>query len=237
MSPSPGGSVRRTRSTIPPYATVEVTFSNSGYLQVCERFGGGPELVPHWRLLGDLLAHRAGWHFDVVNQGEAVWSWGAFGAAVLSISVAEDGRFRCYDALRQSSRTVPDRQQVESWLAGRDDPSRSLSPQARTLLAANGWAFLRRHVFVLRVTWVDGWFVSDVKGVPHETVFATSVSESVRAARVLVTRFCGAPETLAGDLVVRVEMDERATRRVAEPDGAAAGSPDAATGCRGPRTP
>ena len=65
MSPTP---------TTPPYATVEVNFSNSGYLQACERFGGGPGLVPQWTVLGDLLAHRAGWHFDVVNHGEAVWS-------------------------------------------------------------------------------------------------------------------------------------------------------------------
>ena len=224
MSPTP---------TTPPYATVEVNFSNSGYLQVCERFGGGPELVPQWTVLGDLLAHRAGWHFDVVNHGEAVWSWGAFGAAVLSISLTDDGRFRCYDALQQTCRTFTDRQQVDGWLAERDDASRSLSPQARALLAENGWAFLRRHVFVLRVSWADGWFVSDVKGVPHETVFETSLSESVRTARAMLTRFCGAPEALAPDLVVRVEMDEHATRRFLLEGSAVAGPPDTAAGRQG----
>jgi hypothetical protein len=230
MSPSPGGPIRRDPSTTPPYTTVEVTFGNSGYLQVCERLGGGPELVPQWTVLGDLLAHRPGWHFDVVNNGEVVWSWGAFGTAVLSISLTDDGRFRCYDALEQSSRIFPDRQRVDDWLAERDDPSRSLSAQARTLLAENGWAMLRRHVFLLRVSWADGWFVSDVKGVPHETVFETSVSDSVRTARAMVTRFCGAPEELAHDLVVRVEMDEHATRRFLVEDSAVAGPPDTAAG-------
>jgi len=226
MSPSPGGSIRRVHSTIPPYATVEVNFSNSGYLQVCERFGGGRALVPQWTVLGELLAHRAGWHFDVVNNGEAVWSWGAFGAAVLSISLSGDGRFHCYDALEQASPTFTDRRQVEGWLAERDDASRSLSPQARALLAENGWAFLRRHVFVLRVSWADGWFVSDVKGVPHETVFETSVSESVRTARSMITRFCGAPEELTDELLVRVEVDEQATRRLALFDGVVRNSQD-----------
>jgi hypothetical protein len=221
----------------PPYATVEISFSNSGYLQVCERFGGGRALVPQWIVLGDLLAHRAGWHFDVVNQGEALWAWGAFGAAVLSISLTEDGRFRCYDALEQESRVCADRRQLESWIADRDDASRSLSPQARALLAENGWAFLRRQVFVLRVSWADGWFVSDVKGLLHETVFETSVSASVRAARSMIVRFCGAPEALAEDLVVRVEMDERATRRLTLPGNALAGPSDDDAGCQDAHTP
>ena len=73
-----------------PYAAVRVRFSNADYDNVCNRYGGGPDQLEQWRDLGDLLHGRAGWHFNVVNDGEALWCLGVLGSSLLSIDVDAD---------------------------------------------------------------------------------------------------------------------------------------------------
>lgn len=113
----------------PAHTTVEVGFTNTDYVNVCERYGGGPELLDQWRALGDLLAHRAGWHFDVVNDGQALWSLGAFGGSLLNIHVQADGSYHCLDYLQdKQSRggstegwlATPSLGEVEKWLEPRE---------------------------------------------------------------------------------------------------------------------
>jgi hypothetical protein len=48
-----------------PHISVRVNFENSDYYNVCLDYGGGRARLAAWRDLGDLLAHREGWHFDV----------------------------------------------------------------------------------------------------------------------------------------------------------------------------
>ena len=73
-----------------PYEAVEVGV-DIDYVSACETYGGGPNFLDSWKELGDLLAYRTGWHFDIVNRGEALWSLGFFGESLLNISVAAGG--------------------------------------------------------------------------------------------------------------------------------------------------
>ncbi|MFE1198399.1 hypothetical protein ACFW6E_37585 [Streptomyces olivaceoviridis] len=98
----------------PAHLSVKVNFSNSDYYNVCDTFGGGFERLPAWRALGDLLAHRPGWHFDVVNRGEALWCLGVLGECRLAIHVTEDLGFHCYDHDDDSDVVAADTAEVES---------------------------------------------------------------------------------------------------------------------------
>lgn len=110
----------------PAYLSVEVNFDNSDYDNVCDTFGGGFDRLPAWRELGNLLAHRPGWHFDVVNQGEALWCLGVLGECRLAIHVTEGLRYHCYDRGSDSDTVAADTTAVESWLKDREKAARHL---------------------------------------------------------------------------------------------------------------
>ncbi|MEU6765511.1 hypothetical protein ABZ916_23660 [Streptomyces sp. NPDC046853] len=74
---------------------------------VCDTFDGGFDRLSAWRSLGNLLAHRPGWHFDV-DGGEAQWSIGVLGECQLVIYVHEDLHHHCYDHREDATSTAPD---------------------------------------------------------------------------------------------------------------------------------
>lgn len=132
---------------VPPHQTVEVEFMNNNYVSVCQRYGGGPGLLDKWTALGDLLAHRPGWHFDV--DGKPLWSLGAFGESLLNIHVQEGGTFGCLDYIEDKTGTgdgdawldARSTEQVEAWLEKREARSRQPSAVAKRLLAGRTGVF------------------------------------------------------------------------------------------------
>src|ERR1039457_1481839 len=82
-----------------PYMSVRVHFDNSDYDNVCLDYGGGQARLAAWRDLGDLLAHRVGWHFDVntASADPVLWNAGLFGESRLNIHVAGNGGYACFD--------------------------------------------------------------------------------------------------------------------------------------------
>ena len=209
---------------VPPHQTVEVGFTNNDYVNVCDTYGGGHKLLDKWRALGDLLAHRPGWHFDVVNRGEALWSLGAFGESLLNIHVQENGTFGCLDYIQDKrgtgdgeawfeARTVDE---VEAWLDKREAQSRQPSELAKQLLSDEDWRILRIHEFKVKVTWSDGWYLADVRGIPEEATFEKTLHDLIASTRAMITRYVDAPADLASDLRVRVELDDRSANKFAE---------------------
>ncbi|WP_344219685.1 hypothetical protein [Kribbella sancticallisti] len=93
-------------------------------LTACEAFGGGWAFTKHWQGLGDLLGHRPGWHFDIVNDGEAMWSIGAFGASRMKITLNQDGSYHCHDHDEDSDADFGELAEVEAWLVPREERKR-----------------------------------------------------------------------------------------------------------------
>jgi hypothetical protein len=191
--------------------TVEVGYENSSYVNVCDTFGGGPELLDQWRALGDLLAYRPGWHFDIVTGGRALWRLGAFGEAALTIQVVEGGVYRCCDHGEESDFAAATTAHVERWLDHRETTARQISPLLRELIADADWERLRVYIFEVRVSWSDGWYSAVVRGLPEEACFERTLAGVLRCAREMLVRVSGALPELAGELHVRVKIDPGAT--------------------------
>jgi len=67
------------------------------------------------------------------------------------------------------------------------------------------------------MTWSDDWFVGRLTSTPHGRVFGETVGSTVRSARLVLVRFCAAPEELADQLTLNIELDATATRQLAAP--------------------
>jgi len=81
-----------------------------------------------------ILAHRAGWHFDLVNDSEPLWSLGAFGSSLLNIYVDNSGAFSCFDYLQDAGERLTTVTEVENWLATREAIGLDLSTPSMELL-------------------------------------------------------------------------------------------------------
>jgi len=194
---------------------VDVKFVNGSYRNVCHDLGGGHEVLDKWVLLGELLAHRPGWHFDVESFNETpLWSLGAFGESLLNIHVQPDGSFHVYDHLNDSESSIIVVMEIESWLEEREAGTRQLSPVGRRLMFEDDWWLLRRWVFDVRVTWSDGWFSAAVHELPADASFGRTLQDSVRAAREMIIQFSQAPKELVNHLHVKIGLDEGATTQV-----------------------
>jgi hypothetical protein len=195
----------------PPHMTVEIGYRDNHYTDACLTYGGGHQLLDKWQALGDLLAHRAGWHFDIV-RGEAVWSLGAFGESRLNIRVLPAGTYRCFDdESRLAATMIID--QIEEWLQEREEAARRIAPSLRDLIADSDWQRLRTYTYEVRVSWSDGWYCAVVRGLPQEACFERTLDEVLRGARTMLIDSAGAPHELADELSVRVKLDVAATKQ------------------------
>lgn len=196
---------------VPPHMTVEVGF-DWDYLRACERFGGGFALREKWEELANILAHRPGWHFDVVNDGEALWSLGAFGGSLVNISITRTGKFGCYDHEHErESEDLDTIEEVEAWLRPREERARRL-PDAEIWLSRDNWRLLRELNLRVSVTALDGSLIGRVDGIPLEATFGSSVAEVLRRVREMICSAVGAPADVASDLRLHVRLDPDAAR-------------------------
>jgi hypothetical protein len=196
-----------------PCASVRVGFSNSDYDNVCVSFGGGDDLLPAWRDLGDLLAHRSGWHFDVVNDGEALWSLGLLGESRLNIHVTEDRRYHCHDHDTDRDDVVDGIPAVEDWLSTREDRAKQPSALLLDMARAMDWGVLKSHPFTLRVSWSDGYFAASLPD-HYDVAFGSTLPEAISGASEMLCRLFDAPSDLAAHLTLTTELDTTATRRL-----------------------
>lgn len=197
----------------PAYLSVRANFTTTDYDNVCEDFGGGFERLSAWRDLGNLLAHRSGWHFDVANGGEAMWCLGVLGESRLVIHVNENLQYHCYDHGEDSDILATDIPAVEGWLDGREDEARTPSALLIELASSEGWQLLRRYPFQVRVSWSDGYFSATLPSLA-EASFGATLSEAVGRACEMICHVLGAPVALASELTITTELDRSASQQI-----------------------
>jgi len=193
-----------------PFELVEVDFSNADYLNVCDTFGGGFALLDQWKELARIFFGRAGWHFEVVNSGEAIWSLGDLGGSHLNVSVTPEG-FNCYNHATDDSPVLASIDAVERWLAPIEDGARRFPIE---VAKASGWGVLRSHPFVIRVDVTDGKFCADIKGLSEERWFADTIAQVVSDARERIMRYFDAPDEIEPDLKTELRLSPAASNRL-----------------------
>ncbi len=200
-----------------PYTSVGVGVDNNDYFNVCDIYGGGPALREAWLDLGDQLAHRPGWHFDVVNDGQPLWSLGILGVSRLNIHVNQDGRYSCYDHDEDAEAICTSIPEVEEWLSTREDRAREPSPMLLELAKADDWSVFKAHPHELRVSWSDGYYSASLPGL-SETSLAVTLKDAINGAAEMLCRLFNAPAALAPQLTLRAELDETASAQLRAAD-------------------
>lgn len=199
--------------------TIEVALSEGDYVNVCEAYGGGSELLDRWRDLGDHLAHRPGWYFTVgpvPGEGTtAIWNLGAFGASLLVISVQPDGQYDCFDYEEDSNTVITDLADVEDWLSGREERARRITDLTLEGFASRNWLILREWEFDVRVDWQAGAYIASMPKLPLEATFAETIPIVIRQTQEMIVQVIGAPAELAKDLRMSMRLTPEATARLA----------------------
>lgn len=204
-----------------PYKSVRVNFDNSDYDNVCDDYGGGQGLLPAWRDLGDLLAHRAGWHFDVnmASQDKALWSAGLFGESRLNIHVDEDGKFACFD-FEADKAGEPDSvavcatiAEVEEWVAVREQRAGRPSAAAVAWARDGDWGALKNYAHPVRVTWHDDSYHASLPGL-FEAGVGDKLQDALDGVASLVCGLIGAPAKLASQVPLTAELDQAAVQQL-----------------------
>lgn len=204
-----------------PYMSVRVHFDNSDYDNVCLDYGGGRARLAAWRDLGDMLAHRAGWHFDVntASEDQTLWSVGLFGESRLNIHVDENGRFACFDFDADEAgdpnpvticATIPE---VEAWIAQRERRAARPTSTAAAYARDNAWAGLKTHAHLVRVTWSYGSYHASLPGLFEVGVGAT-LQDALAGVALLLCRLLDAPAELAPQVPITAELDQAAVRQL-----------------------
>lgn len=222
--------------------SVRVHFDNSDYDNVCLDYGGGQARLAAWRDLGDLLAHRVGWHFDVntASADPVLWNAGLFGESRLNIHVAGNGGYACfdYDADKAGDpnpvtvcATIP---AVEAWLADRERGAARPSSTAVAYAQDGAWRVLKTHANLVRVTWADGFYHASLSGL-FEVGVGTTLQDALDGVAVLLCRLLGAPAELAPQVPMTAELDEAAMAQLRQ-QGTLTTQASARPHCHAPRT-
>lgn len=162
------------------------------YDDACSRYGleGQLEL---WQVLGDGLAHRPGWHFDLVNDDEPMWSFGAFGMSLLCVFVNQRGGYECFDYYGDDSSVVWSVSIVLEWVYSREEAARARGVAPYELFRDQDWKLLAAHTMDLDVTWSDGIFVAAVRDLPSDAALQPTLAAAISAAAEMVAHHVGAP--------------------------------------------
>lgn len=209
-----------------PYVSVRVNFENSDYDNACLDYGGGRARLAAWRDLGDLLAHRAGWHFDVntASQDKALWSAGMFGESRLNIHVDANGRFACFDydadkaGEADPATTCATIAEVEDWIAARADRAARPSATAVAYAADSDWAGLKAYAHPVRITWSDGSYHASLSEI-FEASAGTTLQDALDGVASLLCALLGSPAELAPQVLLTAELDRAAVEQLGKPGG------------------
>ena len=203
-----------------PHVNVRVSFANADYINVCADFGPSDDrkVITAWQELGDLLAGRSGWHFDIVStsggQREALWSLGTFGASLLNIGLDAQARFRCFDYLEDQSQDCSSVADVERWLTGREERAKKPNAAQLELAQADDWWGLKSHRYVAVVSWSDGYYSATVLGAMLDAAFGETLQQAVNRAGEMICDTYDAPPELAAELKLAVELEPSAVDRI-----------------------
>lgn len=203
-----------------PHSNVRVGF-NADYTSACAAFGGADDrgVAAAWRELGDLLAGRSGWHFDVINirsRPEVLWGLGTFGASILSIYVDEQARFVCFDDEQERTDHCLDVAAVEKWLADREERAKRPNAAQIELAQADDWRGLKAHRYTVMVSWSDGYYAASVRGAMLDATFGETLQQAVNRTGEMICEMYGAPAELASKLNLVVELERSAADRIRE---------------------
>ena len=170
-------------------------------------------LKEHWIELADRLASREGWHCDVVNLNELMWSFGTFGGSLLNIQVIDNGEFGCFDYLEDETVNLKQIEDVGAWINQREARARSSDLEtSKQFLSADSWHGLRNYPFELDIDYVDSAFVGVISGGAHEPTFAYTLVEVIKNAKQMIAAYFGADVSLINQINVRCHLTEVATK-------------------------
>lgn len=204
--------------SVEPHSNVRVGF-DIDYGTACAAFGGGDDrsIMAAWRALGDLLAGRSGWHFDVVNLGfqpEVLWSLGTFGASLLNIQVDQESRFVCFDYEEDRTDCCSDIAAVEKWLANREERAKQPNTAQIELAQHDDWRGLKIHRYTVIVSWSDGYYAAAIRGAMLDATFGETLQQAVNRTGEMICNMYGAPAELASELNLTVELERSAADRI-----------------------
>ncbi len=204
-----------------PHTNARVGF-DADYYNACLSFGRGGDrtVMAAWRELGDLLAGRAGWHFDIVNKGgavpEALWSLGLFGESRLNVRVTDAGWFECFDYDGDRTDVCSTIAKVAAWIEGGDREERARKPSdlQRRMASEDDWKVFKFRQNTVLVSWSDDYYSAAILGAAHDTAFGTTLKEAIDRAGEMLCGLFGAPSEIAPELNLVAELDESATSRL-----------------------
>jgi hypothetical protein len=84
-----------------------------------------------WIELGELLAGRKAWHWEL---DDVLWGYGLAGAAVLVLTVSEDGLFILYDAKTDTDQRYAELREFSDQLARLEDANEGFTPLQNELI-------------------------------------------------------------------------------------------------------
>jgi len=202
----------------PPHWDIKARFSNNDYRNVCDVYGGGPEFEPRWEALGQLLAYRLGWHFEVVNRGDAIWSLGAFRTSILNVSPDPNGPgFGCYDHRSGSAYTFSSIDDVRQWIENNEEDARRAENAGVELLRSGNWKVLKEYEFDVVVSAENGArFVASIEDIPGDVFFAQDLLEVLGMARDQIVAYVDAPVELSSAIRLALHLNSSATALLGE---------------------
>jgi len=178
-----------------------------------------PSLGPKWQELGDLLAGREGWHCDVVNSVELMWSFGTFRGSLLNIQVLKNGQFGCFDYSEDENQSFELIADVDAWILKREPAARKSDLEtSKDFLSANNWHGLRNFPFELDVDYVDPTYIGVIRGGAHEATFARSLKELIINAKQMIVAYFDSEESMGDQLIIRTHLAEAATKHFSQGD-------------------
>lgn len=166
--------------------------------------------------LGDLLAHRTGWHFAADSSGLPIWNLGSFSGSVLNVTITDDLKYHCYDHQADTDDDFATIREVAAWVDANEERALELLKQRqRGTFSQSDWYVFKIMEYRLDVDWFDDHYAASVFGIPMDAAFATTFPGVIQAGRELVIDWFGAPAELADALKVTATLTVTAVAHAA----------------------
>ncbi len=194
-----------------PAEHIKVGFDQN-YVNACRTYSS-PSLHIHWDQLGKMLGHREGWHCDVVNSNQLLWSFGTFGKSLLSIEVVDNGIFACFDYYEDQVISQTSVQEVHDWVNSRETSVRETDLEdSKKFLSASNWHGLRNLPFEIDIDFIEANYVGVIRQSEHEPTFGRNLIEVIRNSKEMIATYFGADFSLIDSINVKCHLSEAATK-------------------------